>query len=331
VADERRLAGLAQVPAHDERRLAGLAQVSAHDCYVGGELLAEVTRSGFVEGYHRGSVAVLDAAGRPAAAAGDVTGPIFPRSANKPLQAVGMLRAGLVLADPADLALAAASHRGEPMHIDRVRAMLHAGGLSEDDLVCPGGVASNCSGKHAAMLRTCRVAGWPRTGYARADHPLQLALEATVEELAGEPAAAVGVDGCGAAVFAMPLVTLAGTYLRLVGAPAGTPEAAVVDAMRAHPELVSGTGTTEARLMRELPGALVKGGAEGVLAVALPGVGAVAIKVDDGAPRPLMPVLASALGRLGVRADVLTDLAAHAPGVVQSGGGVPVGAVRAMW
>src|SRR5256714_13024619 len=107
------------------------------DGYVGGELLAEVVRSDFVEGYHRGSVAVLDAAGRAIAAAGDVTGPIFPRSANKPLQAVGMLRAGLSLADPADLALAAASHRGEPMHIARVRAMLAAAGLTEDDLACP--------------------------------------------------------------------------------------------------------------------------------------------------------------------------------------------------
>ena len=283
------------------------------DTYAGGELLAEVIRSGFVEGYHRGSVAVLDAAGRPVAAAGDVTGPMFPRSANKPMQAVGMLRAGLVLADPAELALAAASHRGEPMHLERVRAMLRAGGLSEDDLVCPGGVLSNCSGKHAAMLRTCQVAGWPINGYERADHPLQLALEATVEELAGEPAGAVGVDGCGAAVFALSLVALAGAYLRLVGAPPGTPEAAVVDAMRAHPELVSGTGEPEARLMRELPGALVKGGAEGVLAVALPGVGAVTMKIDDGAARPLMPVLASALPRLGVTADV------------------PEGAIRVVW
>src|SRR5436305_12050725 len=107
------------------------------DSYVGGELLAEVVRSDFVEGYHRGSVVVLDAAGRAVAAAGDVTGPIFPRSANKPMQAVGMLRAGLTVADPADLALAAASHRGEPMHVDRVRAVLRSAGLTEDDLRCP--------------------------------------------------------------------------------------------------------------------------------------------------------------------------------------------------
>ena len=321
------------------------------DGYVGGELLAEVVRSDFTEGYHRGSVAVLDAAGRAIAAAGDVTGPIFPRSANKPMQAVGMLRAGLSLTDPADLALAAASHRGEPMHIARVRAMLAAAGLTEDDLACPpdlpigpdaraavlaagGGPArilANCSGKHTAMLRTCQAAGWPLIGYQLADHPLQVALEATVEELAGEPAAAVGVDGCGAAVFAMSLVALAGCFLRLVSAPQGTHEAAVADAMRAYPELVSGTGEAEARLMLEIPGALVKGGAEGVLAVAVPDVGAVALKIDDGARRPTTPVLASALRRLGVTAPVVAELAEHAEGVEQKGGGRPVGTVRALW
>src|SRR5439155_26673072 len=101
------------------------------DTYAGGELLAEVVRSGFVEGYHRGSVIVLDAAGDAVAAAGDVTGPIFPRSANKPLQAAGLLPAGLRLAGPAELALAAASHRGEPMHISGVRAVLRSAGLRE--------------------------------------------------------------------------------------------------------------------------------------------------------------------------------------------------------
>ncbi len=96
-----------------------------------------MVRSGFVEGRHHGSVVVLDAGGRLIARAGDPYGPIFPRSSNKPMQAVGMLRAGLDLADPADLALVAASHDGEPSHVDRVRSMLHRGGLTEDALQCP--------------------------------------------------------------------------------------------------------------------------------------------------------------------------------------------------
>jgi L-asparaginase II len=324
---------------------------AAPTSYAGGEPLAEVVRSGFVEGYHRGSVVVLDAAGGAVAAAGDVTGPIFPRSSNKPMQAVGMLRAGLAYADPADLALGAASHRGEPMHIERVRAVLRAAGLTEDDLGCPpdlplspsaraavlaagGGperVLMNCSGKHAAMLRTCLAAGWPTSGYRDPAHPLQVALRSATEDLAGEPVAATGVDGCGAPVFAISLAGLAGAYLRLVAAPSGTPEAAVADAMRGYPELVSGTGADDAVLMRGVPGLLAKGGAEGVLAVAVPGAGAVAIKVDDGAMRARLPVLASALRRLGVTAPVLTELAERGDGVVQYGGGEPVGTVRALW
>jgi L-asparaginase II len=319
--------------------------------YAGGELLAEVVRSGFVEGRHVGSVAVLDAAGAVVAAAGDVHGPVFPRSSNKPMQAVGMLRAGLRLADSADLALVAASHSGEPFHIDRVRAMLRTGGLSEtDDLRCPPDlplgeaareavlraglgperIFMNCSGKHAGMLLTCLVQGWPVDDYRAADHPLQRSLIGTVDELAGETAAAVGVDGCGAPVQAVSLVGLAGAFLRMVDAPEGSAERAVADAMRAHPELVSGTGAEDARLMRGVPGLLAKGGAEGVVAVALPALGAVAVKIDDGGMRARMPVLVAALRELGVAAPALDELAE----VPLLGGGVPVGVVRvatALW
>lgn len=318
--------------------------------YAGGELLAEVVRSGFVEGYHRGSVLVLDAAGTVVAVAGDVTGPIFPRSANKPMQAVGMLRAGLDLADPADLAMVTASHHGEPFHAARVRAMLSRAGLTEDALACPpalphsipdrdavlatGGrpapIWMNCSGKHAGMLLTCLAAGWPTTGYLAPDHPLQERLRGAVADLAGTPVPAIGVDGCGAPLFALSLHGLARAFLRLAVAPEGSPERRVADAMRAYPEHVSGTGADDARLLRGLPGALVKGGAEGVLAVAVPRAGAVVIKIDDGASRARYPVLASALRRLRVTAPILDALAGDAEGTVVEGGGRPVGVVRSV-
>ncbi|GAA1811890.1 asparaginase [Luedemannella flava] len=314
--------------------------------YSGGELLAEVVRSGFAEGRHLGSVAVLGPDGVLVASAGDPHGAIFPRSSNKPMQAVGMLRAGLRLTDPGDLALVAASHFGEGRHIERVRAMLRTGGLSPlTDLRCPPElplgedaradvlragdgpqrVFMNCSGKHAGMLLTCLVAGWPTDDYRAPGHPLQVVLRDTVAELAGEEPAATGVDGCGAPVLALSLTALAGAFLRLVSAPAGTAERTVADAMRAHPELVSGTGAEDARLMRGVPGLLSKGGAEGVLAMAVPGVGAVAIKIDDGAQRARMPVATAALRRLGVAASAFEDVAP----VPLLGGGVPVGAVRA--
>jgi L-asparaginase II len=321
------------------------------ESYAGGEPLAEVVRSGFVEGYHRGSVIVLSADGEAVAVAGDVTGAIFPRSSNKPMQAAGMLRAGLALPEPAQLALASASHYGEPAHVERVRAMLRSGGLTPDALACPpdlplseparhavlaaGGdrerVFMNCSGKHAAMLLTCLAAGWPTRDYHRPDHPLQKHLGAVLEEIVDEPVAAVGVDGCGAPVLAFSLHGLARAYLRLVDAAPGSAERTVADAVRSHPELVSGTGADDARLMRGVPGILAKGGAEGVLAVALPGVGAVAMKIDDGAKRARFPVLAGAMGRLGVASPVLAALAADAEGVVQRGRGEPVGTVRATW
>ncbi|MDH6463940.1 L-asparaginase II [Micromonospora sp. A200] len=315
--------------------------------YEGGVPLVEVVRSGFVEGVHRGSVVVLDAGGLPVAGAGDVTSPIFPRSASKPMQAIGMLRAGLPLTDPADVALVSASHAGEEFHLARVAALLARAGLDGSALHCPpdlpvgeaareavlragGGptrVQMNCSGKHSGMLLTCVAAGWPLDGYWRPEHPLQQRLTATIEEFTGEEVAAVGVDGCGAPVLAVSLTGLAGAYLRLVSAEPGSVERTVSDAMRAYPELVGGTGAEDTRLMRGVPGALAKVGAEGVIAAAVPGVGAVALKIDDGAGRARMPVLVSALRRLGVDAPVLTEYAE----LPLLGGGLPVGVVRAAW
>lgn len=317
--------------------------------YTGGVPLAEVVRSGFVEGRHLGSVVVLDAAGAVVEAAGDAGSPVFPRSSNKPLQAVGMLRSGLRLADAADLAVVCASHWGQEQHLARVRAMLRSAGLDESALRCPpalpldddaraavlaagGGptrVQMNCSGKHTGMLLTCLVAGWSTEDYRDPGHPLQQRLCAAVAAATGEPVAAVGVDGCGAPLFAVSLTALARAFLALVHAAPGSVERTVADAMRAHPELVAGTGAAagDTRLMAGVPGLLAKHGAEGVAAVAVPGAGAIAVKIDDGAARARLPVLVSALRRLGVTAPVLDELA-ETPVL---GGGDPVGAVRPLW
>jgi len=312
--------------------------------YTGGVPLAEVVRSGFVEGRHLGSVAVLDADGKLVAAAGDPEAPVFPRSSNKPMQAVAMLAAGLRPDDDAELALIAASHSGEPSHVERVRAMLKRAGLDEEALLCPpdlpladsarddvlragGGptrVYMNCSGKHAGMLLTCRTAGWSTVDYTDPAHPLQRGCRAAVEELTGLRVPAVAVDGCGAPLFATSLVGLARAFLGCVHAPVGSAARRVADAMRAHPELMSGTGREDALLMHAVPGLLSKSGAEGVGAVAMPGVGAVAVKIDDGAARARMPVVMAAMRRLGITVDGLADLA-QTPVL---GGGVPVGAVR---
>jgi L-asparaginase II len=303
----------------------------------------EVVRSGFVEGVHAGSAVALSPSGEVLAAAGDPDAPMLPRSANKPLQLVGMLRAGLALPPP-DLAVCASSHSGEPVHVERVRALLAGAGIPETALVCPpalpldepaaaavvragGGpepVTMNCSGKHSAMLLTCAANGWPLAGYADPDHPVQVAIRAAVEDLAVEPVTAVAVDGCGAPLFGLTLAGLARAFGRLVTAAPDTPERAVADAMRAHPDLVGGTGREATRLMAGAPGVLAKDGAEGVFAAATADGVAVAVKVADGTGRARTALLVGALRRTGVHAAVLDELA-EAPVL---GGGHPVGSIR---
>ncbi|MFF0023555.1 asparaginase [Streptomyces sp. NPDC005496] len=307
-------------------------------------VLAEVVRSGFVEGRHRGSLVLLAADGSVELALGDVTAPVFPRSSNKPMQAAGVLRAGLDLGGER-LALAAASHSGEPFHRDLVLKMLAEHGLRPEQLQCPadlpldpveaetylaaGGVRDrvtmNCSGKHAAMLAVCVQRDWPLESYLDPAHPLQQLIRSVVEEAAGERVAALGTDGCGAPLMAVTLTGLARAFRSFVLAAPGTAERRVADAMRAHPEYVAGTRRPDTWLMREVPGALSKMGAEAVQAVALPDGRALAFKIDDGSVRALGPVLSRALALLGVDAPVLSRIG-HAPLL---GAGREVGEIRA--
>ena len=303
-----------------------------------GVAMVDVERSGVVESVHSGHMIVVDAAGETVAKVGDPAQPIFPRSSEKPLQAVGMVRLGLDL-PPAQLALAAASHSGEPRHLELVAAMLASGGFEGDDLGCPPSwplgeaaqeawiaagrsrerVCMNCSGKHAAMLLTCRVNGWDAAGYLDPAHPLQQGRHATVEDLAGEPVAAVGVDGCGAPVFALSLIGVARAFARIGRAYDG-PERAVADAMRAHPDLAGGSGRIATMLMQAVPGLVAKDGAEGVFAATLPDGAALALKIDDGASRAAQLAVVAGLRSLGVTADW--------PATPVLGGGVPVGQLR---
>jgi len=299
-----------------------------------------VVRSGFREGVHHGSVVLLDAGGRVWRSVGEVTAPMFPRSSNKPLQAVGMLRAGLAPAGEAELALVCASHNGEPPHLEGVRRILAGCGLTEDDLRCPEAlpihapsaraaaaprrITMNCSGKHAGMLATCVRRGWPTAGYPDPAHPLQRAIAGAVAEAAGQPLTVTGIDGCGAPLFALSLTALAGAFAGLVTAAPGTPARRVADAMRAHPFMVAGTGREDTRLMSAVPGLVCKAGAEGVHAAALPDGRAVALKIGDGAERARLPVMVGALRALGVTEPGLDELAEEPV----YGGGQVVGSAR---
>ncbi|MFJ7491216.1 asparaginase [Streptomyces sp. NPDC097727] len=290
-------------------------------------VLAEVVRSGFVEGRHRGSLVVLAADGSVERVLGDPAAPVFPRSSNKPMQAAAVLRAGLDLSGER-LALAAASHSGEDFHLELVRTMLAEHGLTPGDLQTPPDlpldpaeaeaylaaghvrdrITMNCSGKHAAMLAVCALNGWDRASYLDPSHPLQQLVRQVVEEAAGEPVAAVGTDGCGAPLMAISLVGLARAFRSFVLAEPGSAERRVGDAMRAHPEYVAGTRRPDTWLMREVPGTLSKMGAEAVQAVALADGRALAFKIDDGATRALGPVLAQSLRLLGIDAPVVSRI-----------------------
>ncbi|MFF4792114.1 asparaginase [Streptomyces sp. NPDC001276] len=305
--------------------------------------VAHLVRGGVVEGIHYGSVVVLGADGAVELQLGDIEAAFYPRSALKPVQAVAMLRAGLPL-DGELLSLTAASHSGEERHLAGTRRILELAGATEDDLRnvpdlpydpvvrdawvregrLPSRLAQNCSGKHAAMLYTCRLNGWPLEDYLDPGHPLQRAVAEAVEDLTGQAIARVTVDGCGAPLFAVSLHGLARAAARITTAPAGTPEARVADAMREHAETASGSGRDVAALMRAVPGLLAKDGFEGVQVAALPDGRAVAVKIADGANRARVPVAAAALARAGVDPAALAEFA----GEPLLGGGRPVGRVR---
>jgi L-asparaginase II len=309
------------------------------------EVLVEVRRGDLVESAHRGHLVVLGADGTPLQRRGEPATTFFPRSALKPVQAVAMLRAGLDL-DGELLALACASHSGEPGHLDGVRRILAGAGLTEADLRNtptpptdedaafawrvagnkPASITQNCSGKHAAMLVTCLAAGWSSVDYLDPEHPLQRAIRAEVIRLTGDgDPKHVGVDGCGAPLFSCSVTGLARAFARLAVAAPGTPEHRVASAIRAHPWWLGGTGRIVTRLLETVPGLIAKDGAEGVFAAALADGRALAFKIVDGSGRPVPVVVVAALQALGSDAPGLVDLGR----VEVLGHGEPVGEVTA--
>jgi L-asparaginase II len=312
-------------------------------------VVAEIVRSGFVEGHHYGSLVCLAADGSVEWSIGVVESQILPRSCNKPIQALGMLNAGLDL-DGQLLALACASHSGEPFHVEGVRRILTGAGLDESALQTPPGyplddearvdyiraggepssVTMNCSGKHAAMLATCVVNGWDTDTYLDPEHPLQVAIKATFSALTGEPVDVVAVDGCGAPLLSTSLVGLARAF-RTVSLAESGPEHRIAEAIRHYPEWTSGSRRDEAELLRAVPGAIGKAGAESCYVVALADGRAVALKTDDGAPRVRPVLMAAALERLGVPDEQGVDgTGVRRTGVFElTGGGRPVGCIRA--
>lgn len=314
--------------------------------------LAVVERDGFVESRHAGAAVVLSPDGEVVARYGNPDALVLPRSSLKPLQAVAAVTAGAAL-EGDQLALGTASHSGTDRHVEVVRDVLAAGGLTEDDLACPPAwpsdsatrremisdhaaqsrIRMNCSGKHAQMLRACAATGWPTTGYLEASHPLQQHIREVVERLTGEKIAHTSVDGCGAPVHAVTLTGLARGIHRIGTASERSPFAlhrvagTLVRAVRESPWTIAGPGEPDT-IAIEVLGVFAKGGAEGVMTMVAPNGATVALKMLDGNGRAATAVAATLLARAGALTDAQVDELSAALELNVLGGGRPVGAIR---
>lgn len=311
--------------------------------------LARVERNGLVESRHLGAAVVVSADGSVLRSLGDVDSLVYPRSSLKPFQAITVLRSGASL-DGAQLVLASASHAGTPAHVAVVSELLSRAGLTEDALQCPidwpgdaesaaiartsgqkRRITMNCSGKHASFLLACVENGWPIESYLDPAHPLQVSIRATIEEFTGEPVGHVGVDGCGAPLFAVSLRGLAVAFSRLArGVDAAGPDteaARLVDAIRANAWAIEGPGRPNTVVIDEL-GLICKGGAEGVMAMGAADGTAVALKSLDGSHRATTLVALELLAQAGAISPVEADRVSELVTEKVLGGGIPVGAIR---
>jgi L-asparaginase II len=267
-----------------------------------------VERGGVVESRHRVH-AVRVEGDKVREFWGDAELVTFMRSAAKPLQALPLVASHPTLSQE-ETAIACASHEAAPEQLEAVKLLLARSWSSEDDLECGpvdgSRLRHNCSGKHAGMLAVCAARGWPREGYRLEGHPLQQDLRARVAEATGAgPDLPTAIDGCGVPTFALPLHRMASAFARLAAADIEGSDR-IAAAMTAKPDLVEGQGRTATEVMKDLPGVVAKGGAEGLLCVGYPdGVG-FALKSEDGATRPLAPAAGFLLG-ISAFAEVPTE------------------------
>jgi L-asparaginase II len=323
-------------------------------------VLVEVLRGGVVESRHRGAVAVVDADGATALAIGEVARPVFPRSAVKALQALPLVESGAAdrygFGDE-ELALACASHSGEPGHVEGVSRMLAAAGLDQPALRCgahwpmsqpaafalaqksaPSALHNNCSGKHAGFLCLACAIGSDHADYWRPEHPVQREVHAVLEDLTGAalPPDRRAIDGCSVPTWAVPLQQLAHAFAKFgTGHGLGPVRASAAARLRAacanKPWFVAGTGRFCTEAMRLLgPRAYIKTGAEGVFCAALPELGlGIAVKCDDGAGRAAEAITAALIAHLlPIEDSERAALARFAQPTLRNWNGIEVGSLR---
>jgi len=325
-------------------------------------VLVEVLRGALVESRHSGSVAVVDADGATVLALGDIAHPVYPRSAVKPLQALPLIERGAAekygFGDQ-EIALACASHGGEPAHVEVASHMLARAGLDVGALECgahwpshqpsshalarsadaPSALHNNCSGKHSGFLCVACAAGVEHRGYVKAEHFVQREVRGALESLTGAGLSAdqCGIDGCSIPTYALPLKSLAQAFAKFgTGQGFGTERAKAAARIRAacaaEPYYVAGTGRFGTEIMK-LFGArvLAKTGAEGVYCGALPGQGlGIALKVDDGSTRASEVAMAGVVARfLPMSDDEASAMNRFLRPSLRNWNGIEVGGLRA--
>ena len=324
-------------------------------------ILVEILRANRVESQHRGAAAVCDADGALVFSLGDIDLPIYPRSAIKAFQALPLVESGAADSfglSPQEIALACASHSGEPAHVAAAASMLAKAGCSPNVLECgvhwplsetagralaangqtPSALHNNCSGKHGGFICVSCHAGVSPRGYIQGDHIAQREAKAAIEALTGArlDAQVEGVDGCGIPAFAMPLRAIAhgfarfGAGLRMSAARASACQR-IRAAVAAHPEMVAGARQFDTQIMQRLGArCFVKLGAEGVHCAALPELGlGLAVKADDGASRAARLIIAALIARFGnFAAEEAAWLQSFIAPPLANWVGVPVGAMR---
>jgi L-asparaginase II len=323
-------------------------------------VLVEVTRGERVESEHRGAIAVIDADGSVVMSVGDIDTPRYPRSAVKAMQSLVLVESGAADAfgfGDAELALACASHGGEPDHVATAAHMLKQAGLDATCLECgahwpmnddarmalarsggePTALHNNCSGKHAGFLCAATTLGEQTRGYVAADHPIQMEIKAILEDVTRHRLTDkdYAIDGCAIPTYAIPLRALAVGFARFgsgQGLVPGRVKAArrLLEACAAKPWYVAGTGRFDTEVMEHFGRRVfVKTGAEGVYCGAIPELGlGIALKCDDGATRASEVAMANVLAQLLTNDADRAALARWTTKPIRSVKGVEVGGVR---
>ena len=292
-------------------------------------VIAEVTRGAIVESRHRGAYCVMDKSGKQILAEGDLKTLIYPRSAIKAFQCLPVIESGAAnrfgLNDE-EIALCCSSHSGEAEHVRVAHSILRKSGIDEACYECgahaptfkqaayqlvrdglePQQIHNNCSGKHAGMLALAKQLNADHHNYVLPDHPVQKAIAKTIERMCGVDLAIapMGVDGCSVPTWAIPLANMALGFARLANAE--NPAALrIINAARAHPFMIAGTGRFDTRVMQAVPRLFLKTGAEGVYCGCIPHAGlGFALKCDDGATRAAEVASISVVLKLDVWTEV---------------------------